>query len=439
MKDLTSRQLAAIREASRNRLSYASATERLLTIAGKDYSGFLKAESGALRIRDQEGPAVVLEGTLQTRLPLSADQEECRVDYLVKGERIPGFLGKVVSLSTRGYRTNFLAATPFYDAPTTPIGEGPDDDLDYLNAAPTDALYELASRVAGYRAVEIPRIALPRFTAQGGDAFRWNDYVSESVEVVEGASGIVFEDTPLSVATARAEGTVLGDAEPEWTFEEGIDFDFEELEVSSRQEGRYARVVAWRELADGTVQRLASAEVDNGPRKVDRDATSFVEHADGPGESAHQLVRDRAHELGQNEFGLAFPCRYIPVGLARGAPVLVRGRERIPGGTIVREYRSRLTGVSPDIWAKKGQLTAVGTQTREVFEASKREAARPRADAVRPPLGRDWLGRPYLSTSLPWVSYDPVTGRGVIDREKAKEEGFDVYYDEEEERIMVAR
>ena len=114
LRSLTARQLAAVREASRDRLTYASATRRTLRIAGKDYSGFLKAERGALRIRDAEGPAVVLEGTLYTRLPRTVDQEECRVDYLVGGERIPGFLGKVILLKAWGNKTYILTATHYY-------------------------------------------------------------------------------------------------------------------------------------------------------------------------------------------------------------------------------------------------------------------------------------------------------------------------------------
>lgn len=433
MIPLTIRQARALQDASKDRLSLASKIDYAFSIAGKDYTHLIKE----LRITPQDGRAVVLEGTIGARLSESLEREQCRLDYIIGGERITGYLGQVMWLKVDGGRTGFLAATPGYRMGETPMGDSSEDDLSYISAVPSEAMYEVASRMSGYSGIEIPRVNSPLFTRAGGERFKWTLYVSEALEEIEGESDLILEDTPLGAAKGRIEGAVVGDASPEWVFEEGRDFDNRALSVSTTTEGRYARVVVWRKLADDSHEKLAERGVDNGKKNVDPASTLFIEHTDTSPDSAHQTARNAALELADNEKVLEFPSVYPPFWLTRGDPILVRGREVVDGGTIVREYRSRLVSVSSDAQKKRGALKAVGLQSREFFEPRVGGEVFRGADAFRALYGRDFLYRSYVSTDLSWASYDASTGEGILDVRRAALEGVTIYYDERTDEIVV--
>lgn len=400
---LTKRQKDAIARAAENRLRLGSACDYVLTIGGRDYTPLVEH----LRVLPQDGPAVVLEGTVGARLPKDLEDEECVVEHVVGGERIESYLGEIDSLSAKGYRSTFLAATASRHAEKTPLGEGPDDDPDFFSARPSDALYQIASILADvYRGTEIPVVAKPAFTRTNSrepqDGFSWDDYVSEAYEAIRDQTGLAAEDTPLSVLTGRLETAVSGDSEPLWVFEEGVDFGDGELSVEARKEGRYARVVSWRELEDGTHRPLEEAPVDHSGRKVHRRATYLLEHAEDDPEAYRATFR-KAQEFADNTEVLSWPCVYPPFWLKRGDPVLVKSREITLEGTWKREYRARLASNAPDLHARTGQLEAVGRLASEVFEKRAEAAAGARADAVRAPYGLDHLERAYFDASLPWV------------------------------------
>lgn len=433
MIPLTKRQRAAINEASKDRLSFASKCDYTLYLGGKPY------EAEDLSVPEQDGPAVVLEGRILARLPVSLEHEECRVEHEVNGERITSYLGEIDRVEARGYYSTFLACTPSRYAEKTPLGDGPEDDLEYVAAEPSDALYEAASRL-DYRGIEIPRLSEPPFTRTGDDGFRWTDSVSDVFEAVRIAtgeeeresSGLVLQDTPLSVAVGRVQGAVLGDEAPAWTFEEGVDFDYGELSVASRIEGRYGKVVAYRKV-NGEHEFLADDEVDNAGRKVRKDAVFLLEH-EGPG--AFEAVRKVALALSDNAFDLSFPCVYPPFFLDRGDPILIRGQEITADGVWTREYRARLSSVSTDQRERKGALKAVGTLVSESFEERALPDEEPRTDALMAPYGLDFLGDAYIDASLPWVAEDADGIHVVLDVGLARELGVEII---EEPTIVEVR
>lgn len=430
MIPLTKRQFAAIKEASKDRLEFANACDYALFLEGKD----LTASVEELRVPDQDGPGVVLEGKLATRLSPLLEEEECKVEYLVGGERIPAYGARVDTVVSGAYLSSFLAGTPSRDAGKTPIGDDSQDDLDFSNREPSSVLLETSERM-DYEGVEIPRTPEPPFTRTGGDRFKWTDWVSEVYEAVQKEAKLVPEDTPLSVLTARPETSVLGDAEPDWVFEEGRDFEYGDLQTKSREEGRYARVVAWRPLENGSHDKLASAKVDNQGRKVRQDATFFLQLTDAEASGAFEAVYKKATELSENAQELSFPCVYPPFFLMRQDPILVRGQELTPDGKWVREYRARLTSVSWDAYKRTGSLKAVGGLVSEVFVPRPVPKKTQRADAYMALFGFDFLGKPYLDDSLPWVKDDG--NHVVIDVEMAAEQGVQVYEDPASPGVVV--
>ncbi len=442
MIPLTKRQRAALLEASKDRLAFGSACDFSLVIGDRDYSRFLSEEEGGLGIPDQDGPAVVLEGRLAVRLPEGLEGEECRVEHVVNGERILSYRGEIDWLEVKGYYSDFRAATASRRAEETPLGDGPEDDLEFVNREPSDALYEAVARVGGaYEGVDIPRVAKPLFTrsesVENSEPFRWVDAVSDVYEAIRTECKLAVEDTPLGVAKGRLDVTVFGDAEPEWVFEEGLDFKDGELSVKSRQEGRYARVVAWQEIngVPAPVGPKGGAKVDNQGRRVRQDATYLLQHTDASEDTAYEATYKKAIELADNAKDLEFPCEYPPFFLQRGDPVLVRGREFVPDGKWVREYRARLTSVAPDLHERTGKLKAVGGLVSEVFVERKRGPAIPRADAVKALYGLDFLNDPYFDESLPWVK---DAGEHVeLDEEVAALYGITIYEDPAAPGVVV--
>ena len=405
MIPVTKRQWAAIKAASKNRLDLASASDYVLTIDGKDLTRYVDE----LKIPDQDGPGVVLDGGVGAMLPTALEGTECKLEYLVGGERIPAYLGEVDFVVSGAYESSFLAGTPSRYAPKTPIGEDASDNLTYSSVKPSQAMYEAAARM-GYAGIEIPLVDKPLFTRV--DPFRWTDSIADIYDALKSEAKLVPEDTPLGVLTARVDGSVLGDSEPAWVVEEGVDFDFGDLTVKSREEGRYARVVAWNSDASGVHRRLATAKVDNQGRKVRQDATDFLELTDEAVSTAHEAVYRRAIELADNAQTIECPVVYPPFFLTRNDPVLVRGREITPTGTWVREYRARLTSVSTDVYKRTGSLKAVGGLLSEVFVPRKKDRDPPRSGAARASYGFDHLERLYVPED--WASLVP--GAGVVVR-----------------------
>lgn len=79
-------------------------------------------------------------------------------------------------------------------------------------------------------------------------------------------------------------------------------------------------------------------------------------------------------------------------------------------------------------------------QLRRSYERDqerKEAARRGPSQVVRAAWGYDHTGRPYFSTRLPWVRYDPTTGEGVLDVETAAANGVAVYYDEARKEVVV--
>ena len=445
MIPMSSRQRAALDAASRDRLSLGSACPFVLTIGGVDYTRLI-GEEGYLRIPPQEGPAVVLEGRVAARLPSALEGAECRVEHVVRGERIESYLGRIDWIKARGYYSDFLAATGSRDAEDTNLGDGPEDDLEYRAAAPSSALYEAASRLRdSYRGIEIPRVATPLFTrsssAPGDAPFRWTDKVSELYEAIRTDSGLAAEDTPLNVLGARPVTSVLSEAVPAWTFEEGRDFDHDGLSVEPREEARYARVSGYRMVAGAPVVAgpKGGAKVDTHGRAVRKDSTLLMDLSDSTEEEAYAAVYRKALELSENPLLLSFPCIYAPFWLERGDPVLVRGKEITAAGTHLREYRARLTSNAPDLWEREGQLRAMGGLASETFVPRRRRAVAVRPTAYRPPLGFNHLGEPYLSGGLPWVTPDPDGIHVRLNVALAREMGVELLIDPTDEGAVVIR
>lgn len=368
MIPLTTSQLDALQSA--DRLLLASMLDRALYVGARDVTQSIRE----CDYEADEDPGVVLEASLHGYLE-DLEGERIEVYYSVDGEYVLAYKAEVVEVAAKGYETGVWGGTPSYHAERIPLGEDSSDDLEYVSAAPSSALYEVASRL-DYRGVDIPDAPRPRFTRTLDETLRWTDSISDAYEAIRDETGLALRDTPLSGCEGYPERSILFGGEPVWTFTEGVDFDFGELEVQTPEE-RYARVIVYRALEDGTHQRLESAEVENHGLYVRQDSALLVELTDEDGESAFDKAYTEARRLQDNALALTFPCVYPPFWLTRGDQVRVLGREITPEGIRERLYRARLTGVGVE--RRSGTLKAVGRMMGvEAIEAPKRDSERPR-------------------------------------------------------------
>jgi hypothetical protein len=74
--------------------------------------------------------------------------------------------------------------------------------------------------------------------------------------------------------------------------------------------------------------------------------------------------------------------------------------------------------------------------SREEAEPEEEEAPESSLALATPPLGYDWLTRPYVFTSLSWVSVDGATGDVLFDVGGAAAEGVNVY--EENGEVVIS-
>lgn len=418
--------MAALEEASANRLEFASGQEPALTLDGREYWQIKELGYGG------DGPAVVLEARIAARLPKALMHSPCRVDWQVLGELLPGFVGEVVYVRPRAYHkgsfyTDIIAATGSYHADKTPVGQ----TLSYTNADPSLVLYEAASTL-DYADIDIPETEKPKFTRSGPDALQWTAKVSEVYEAVREETQLELYDTPLGVARADRRRSVNSEGAVAWTFEEGVDIPQGELSVTpttlgedgTEEEGRYARVAVYRVNSEGEHIRLAEAEVDNHGEPTRDDAEYLIELTDEETDSAYEAAFREALRLSENTVSVEFPVVYAPFFLHRGDVVVVTEREITLEGVYRRSYRLRLLSVEVDGRPRPaGTCKALGAPFgAEEFTpratGERRSLVAPAAELI----GLDWLGRDFLDTELAGVyaGTDPTTGHEEYELDDAE-------------------
>lgn len=418
--NLTGRQRAAI--TSEERLELASMDMRL-TIGETDYTALV--EEFGYGAGDPAGgePAVVLEATIAADVPRARVRKPCRVTWMVRGESFVGFDAVVVDLSESGPGTTLKAATAGFELEKISVGDGPSENLEFGGAKPHLALYEILDR-AEYDEYDIPPVDKPRIYQQGVDKINWTDSLSDVTELIGEESGLWLSDAPVNIAGGYLEGPVTG--ETEWTFTEGLDFDFGALEVGEAGEPgeRYSRVVIYKVLQNGEHERIAGARIDNAGVPVSERAVYRHELSDEDTDSAFETARRLAEELGTNEVSLSFPVSYPTPWLIRGAVIRVIGRKLTGVGVVEREYRARINTF--DYTRTGGVLGAVGERVSETSTPYE-EPAFSTPGAVKASYGFDYLGEPYFSDSLAWVTQDADGRHLILNVERAAADGVYVY------------
>lgn len=439
---LTTPQQQAVDLAASDRLRFASATNYSFEIDTPngvvDFAGLVKELRYSGEDPKEGKPACVLEATIAARLT-NIELENCRLDYLVGSERIPGFRGRVVYADVKGHYTELIAATGSYEAEDTPLGDADDPEWELIGEMPSVVAYDVLSPLYPYyEGIEIARKEKPRIYRIDDDALQWTDSVSDALGVVREEGKLAIFDTPLNVATGQTTNpTSVTDEEPLWTFVEGRDFKEGELSVSSVNEKRYARVEVYRVPEDGAPVSVADAKIDNHGMAVNPRSTLLLEHTDEDTETAFDMAYREAVARGENLLKLEWSPVYTPFFLHQGHVVAVEGREITRDAVIVRDYRVRIASYVHDPEEKVSSFVAVGTRVAERLEAKAPRIQIPAATgAVRALWGRDYRGNYRLNTSLPWVRVEG--DRVIVDTEVAALYGVGAWLDERRRRVVVS-
>lgn len=438
----TREQLAALAEASSERLRFPERIRRVLTVAGEDYSGNV----GSPVYGRQEGIAVVLEAELDVPLPSTYEQEEVRVDWVVlpSGTTLPGFKGRAVEVNTEGSRTTLVAATGGYEAARTPVGEE-GEDREYAGTAPSAVVYDLLSALRGfYDGFEIPRKNRPAVHLRDSERVYWTQHIADPLKTVEGLSGLVPADVPRNVAGAYVAGPVEQAGAHAWVFEEGLDTEPGGVSVETAESERYARVVVWAPNgATGDHDALTEPiKVDNRGRRVNPRSTFFVEMTEelaADGSTPYEVGMREALRLGRNDARVTVNPRYPPFFLARGDVVLAVKRTSVAGGTLVSTYRVLLDAVPVE--GMGGSPAGEAELVSEMLEEADLLPDFPRAPSFSRPLwglmpnGSD----PFVDDGLPWAREDPGGLHVVLDVEAAAAHGVEIFTDPTDPEAVVIR
>lgn len=398
------RQKSALREASRDRLTFGAKVQRVLTVAGRDRSRFIAGRCG---YRGEDGLAWILEATLSIPLSRDLEGEEVRLDWLVGGEVFRGFSGKAVIVKTDGVYTELTAATEGYEAERTPLGKGPAHDREIAGASPSTTLYD-ALEMLGYRGYDIPYFEEPKINRRGAEKVRWTGKVSDLTAIVEDEGELLPRDRSDNIASAYRTGPIEG--EPAWTFEERVDTDAGGITEETADDERYFAVQLYRANEGGGHEPATEPiEIDNRGRKVNPASVlleEFTADAEAAGESAYRKAHRMALERGRSDSQTTIECVYPPFFLQRGGLVLALSSELSVEEERVSTYLVRADSVSVDTEALRG--TVSGESERVGVESFPRERGTFESvpGFVRPLMGFDTDGQIYFDSSLPWVSED---------------------------------
>lgn len=399
-------------------------------VDGVDYTYALKDlsfEAG------DDAPAHLLEATLGLRLPTegarSVFRREITLTVYVEGdettEEFLAFRGKIVEVRSEGRFTYLIAATGGFA-----VKRSLKRPLEYVNASPALVLFDALSDLP-YDGIEIeaamedggdgPGQSLAMITAYGPEAFRPLDKRTDLLSMVRDEARLVAADRPDNVAAAYSEATISGDGSEaaSWTIEEGLDCDFGAVAVETSETERYAAVVAYTEMRDGTQIEVARALVDNHGVPVDPDDTldllfSYDENEDEAqrADSAFAFCFREALKLSAAPVVLDVPLIYRPHHIVRGDLVTVRTHEFAADtngaeGAWIRDYLMRVDSLSGGTSKRDGSLSGAAELTAKKFAPLARAGlASPESASVSELWGPDYAGRQFVDLRLPWVSLD---------------------------------
>lgn len=432
MNSYTTLQWAAIEKAAKDRLNLASRLRPVLTIAGEKMERYEECAYGG------DALACGFGATVLGRLPVSMEQEELRLDWIVQPPnmrpvRMPGFVGRIAALERAGGLTRVEAYTAGYEADREPVGESVAEDISLAGARLDYALYSVLKKLP-YAAFELGPFQSPLIYRAGDDRIKWFKKTLDPAQDIANEGEVVLADTPLNALRAYPTSPVAADAAPEWEFAEPVDCDYggvsDETAGDSDDGERYARVIG---VLESTGAKLAERRVDNRGHKVNPRSALVLEFSSEDSITAYERVATKADALSRDDRKIGVAVNYPAFWLARGAVLRAAARdisaELTEGVTLLSEFLFRAGSVQIDVSGMTSAISGIGPILSEVEVPVREKRIATFAGFQRPMIGYAPDGSRYFSSRLGWVSFDPNDGLRFYPERSAP---YTVTYDPQE-------
>jgi hypothetical protein len=423
---VSERRHARVEEALRSEAA-ASLTTYELTIGGEDYTGRIDEV-----VIDASDVALLVDVTLDGKLPDSAQGRTVSLDVLIDDVPVRRFTGRALRPERHALYTDLRGASAGYWLERVKLNE----KLSFSGRAPELICYEMLHRVPAYEfgLVRVDPLPVPAIKREStlGEGFEPSASVMDVLEAVNAEVEIDARDTTRGGHRVRRKPTLEEAASPVWEFVVGRDIDPENFS-HEREEDEYHDVAVYRATDSGD-EELARVAVPDS--LAPKGATLYHQISDESA-SAHTNARQTAYDLasrlkyGRHKFSATL--EFAHVLLERGDPIAFR--ERTDEGetvwiALVGEYKEHYPARRMELGGRMVVLS------REEAEPEEEEAPEPSLALATPPLGYDWLTRPYVFTSLSWVSVDGTTGDVLFDVDGAAAEGVSIY--EENGEVVIS-
>ncbi len=432
---LTRRQINTLADAlaPEGRKTLASRSRYRLLLGGEDFSHLLKSHS----YEAGDGPAMILTATIAATLPGTLEHESATLEQLIEGESFRVFTGEVVIVdadSERGYTVVSCASTSTH-LDGTPL---PDTLTSFVQSESRTALYEVLSvllRPGGYAGLDISQPTEAIFDRSGEDEYSWTDHLSDVAEAIREDTGLTFFDDGHNVARGYLEESLTRAGEPLMELVAGADLvDYSHATLYMQ---KYSKVRVYRARTDGTNELLASANT--GVRAVgDKPLDIEVSDPDAlkAGDRAFREALAIQADHREASFDLLYPIPHLTRTDTLGVTESIKGFHKGRAGTWIRRHLFRVTGFSGDE-SKRMSVSGVQREVSAEFVVTPERVPVERASGVaRGPFGTDYLGDPYFSDSLAWVSLD-ADGDPIFNVEGAEADGVYIFAHPTDANVVV--
>lgn len=388
--------------------------------------------------REGDSIAVALEAELSGALNPKTKGEDVTVDVVVAGIPTRRFTGRAHKPVSSGSSSKLLSNTAGWWA-------GGESSVKlgrlrfFAGYSPKRAAEEMLLRLPYTGDVDVEETAQETFARGAVEPFLKTDETKGVLDAVTDETMVVFKDHRLNGVRGAVPRPAPLSGDVVWTFVVGRDCGPDAFSYSP-ETNEYRDVLAYRIRADGTVEDMAYAEI---PGSTAPEGATYLipietEGPEGYAE-ARQKVNEAATNLVHGESGWSLDLPWIHVLLEEDDVVEVLEPTEDESDLILRRWLCRVDLIKDDAFEKAQTLSGLGTYREERVEKTEILVPVGSGAVVRPLFGLNYLGEPYFSDSLAWVSEDPDGIHLILNVERAEADGVLIFVDPTDAGAVVVR
>lgn len=385
--------------------------------------------------REGDSIAAALETELSGALNPKTKGENVTVDIVVAGIPTRRFTGEAHKPTNSGSSSKLLANTAGWWAggeSSVKLGRL----RSFTGYSPKRAAEEMLLGLPYRGDVDIEETAQQTFKRGAFEAFLRTDETKDVLDAVTAETMVIFKDHRLNGVRGAVPRPAPLAGDVVWTFVVGRDCDLEAFSYSP-ETNEYRDVLAYREV-DGTVEDMAYAEI---PGSTAPENATYLIPIETEGPEAYAEARQKVNEAttnlihGESEWSLDLP--WIHVLLEEDDVVEVLEPTEDETDLILRRWLCRVDLIRDDAFEKTQNLSGLGTYREERVEKTEILVPVGSGAVLHPLFGLNYLGWPYFSDSLSWVSLDPDGIHLILNVERAEADGVYLYVDPTDSGTVV--